>query len=93
MTQAAFAAEMDVSRKWLSEMENGKQTVELGIVLAVFRRLGFNLVAAEKSRAPFDFDAALRSLVNLPASLPTDTQESDVDQPTTPPSEPEEPDA
>ena len=52
MTQAAFAAEMGVSRKWLSEVENGKQTVELGLVLAVFRRLGLDLVAAERPRPP-----------------------------------------
>ena len=85
MTQAAFAAEMGVSRKWLSEIENGKQTVELGLVLAVFRRLGFNLAVVEKPRAPFDFDAALRSLVGQPA---TPHSEPPAEPHTTPPSEP-----
>ena len=75
MTQAAFAAEMGVSRKWLSEIENGKPTVELGLVLAVFRKLGFDLVVAERPRPQFDFDAALRSLITQPASQPSETQE------------------
>ena len=70
MTQAEFAAEVGVSRKWLSEVENGKATVELGLVLAVFRKLELDLVAAERPRPPFDFDAALRSLTDQPSPAP-----------------------
>lgn len=77
MTQEVFAAEVGVSRKWLSEVENGKPTVELGLVLAVLRELGFDLVAAEKTRPPFDFDAALRSLTSQPTSPVAETEESD----------------
>ena len=62
ITQGQFAAEMGVSRKWLSEIENGKETAEVGLVLAVFRRLGFDLVAASRPQPEFDIDAALQSL-------------------------------
>lgn len=74
MTQAEFAAEIGVSRKWLSEVENGKTTVELGLVLTVFRKLGLDLVAAERPRPPFDVDAALRSLTDQPSAEPSVTE-------------------
>ena len=66
MTQAELAAKAGVSRRWLSETERGHPTGELGLVLAVFRRLGFDLVAARRLRPVFDADAALRSLTDLP---------------------------
>lgn len=40
MTQTALASQVDVSRKWLSEVENGKATAEIGLVLAVVRQFG-----------------------------------------------------
>ena len=39
MTQAAVAAAAGVSRAWLTELEAGKPTVELGRVLAVLDTL------------------------------------------------------
>ena len=38
MTQAAFAAGMGVSRKWLSEAERGKSSIEVGLALAALPR-------------------------------------------------------
>lgn len=43
LSQADLAAQAYVSRKWLSEFEHGKSTVEAGKVLDVFQALGFEL--------------------------------------------------
>ncbi len=40
MSQAELAAEVGVSRPWLSELETGKRTVELGRALSVLNALG-----------------------------------------------------
>ena len=63
MTQAELAAKLGVSRKWLSDAERGKETVELRLVLSAIRELGYTLVAAERSKPEFDFDAHLKSLL------------------------------
>ena len=43
LTQQAFADRAKVSRKWLSEVEYGKSTVELGKVILVLSELGYDL--------------------------------------------------
>ena len=43
LTQQAFADKAKVSRKWLSEVENGKSTAELGKVLRVLSDLEIDL--------------------------------------------------
>lgn len=43
LTQQAFADKVKVSRKWLSEVENGKSTAELGKVLRVLSELEIDL--------------------------------------------------
>ena len=63
MTQAAFAAEIGVSSKWLSDAENGKPTIELGLALAALRGLGYTLLAVEQPEPEFDFDAHMQSLI------------------------------
>ena len=70
MTQAELAAEAGVSRRWLSETEKGHPTAEVGLILAVFRRLGFDLVPVRKPRPAFDADAVLGSLADPPARRP-----------------------
>lgn len=62
MTQAALANRVDVSRKWVSEVENGKPTAEIGLVLAVVRQLGFVVHAAEAPASSVDVDAMLEAL-------------------------------
>ena len=69
-TQAEFASEMGVSRKWLSEAENGKDTAEIGLVLAVFRKLGLDLVVADRQPPQVDIDAVLRALSDNPGGNP-----------------------
>ena len=63
MTQVAFAAEIGVSSKWLSDAENGKPTIELGLALATLRGLGYTLLAVEQPEPEFDFDAHMQSLI------------------------------
>lgn len=67
MTQGGLAAEVGVSRKWLSEVENGKPTAEVGLVLKVLRKLDLELAASERPPAEFDFDKFLASLAGGPA--------------------------
>jgi len=43
-SQGEIAAAAGVSRQWLSELESGKQTAEVGLVLRVFDALALDLV-------------------------------------------------
>ena len=46
LSQADLATASGVSRKWLSEFEQGKPTVELGILLRVLHALQMELTVA-----------------------------------------------
>jgi len=46
-TQGGLAARADVSRKWVSDLERGKASVELAGVLRVLDALGIDLTAAD----------------------------------------------
>lgn len=48
MTQQAFADLCGVGRRFLSELENGKPTVEFGKVLQVLAAAGIDLTARER---------------------------------------------
>ncbi len=69
-TQAELAAAAGVSRRWLAAVEKGHPTAEAGLVLAVFRQLGFDLAAARRPSPAFDADAALASLSDAPQPPP-----------------------
>lgn len=62
MTQAALAAEVGVSRKWVSEVEQGKQAAEVGKVLAALLHLGFTPMASPTPPPASDVDALLGAL-------------------------------
>ena len=62
LTQADLASQVDVSRKWLSEVENGKATAEIGLILAALRRLGVVIHAGEAPEPSVDVDALLDTL-------------------------------
>ena len=62
LTQAAFAAGLGVSRKWLSEAERGKPGIELGMALAALRESGYMFVMVKRPEPEFDVEAHLRSL-------------------------------
>lgn len=52
-SQSRLAEAAEVSRPWISELESGKSTAELGLVFSVFQALGLQLNAAgapERSR-------------------------------------------
>ena len=58
LTQAQLAAKAGVSRKWLSEFENGKDTVELGLFLKLLKCLDYR-IELHPSAPEFDLDAYL----------------------------------
>lgn len=62
LSQTSLASRADVSRQWLSFVESGKPTVELGRVLQVLEALGLDLRvhrASAGTPAPVDLDALL----------------------------------
>ncbi len=46
MTQAELAGSAQVSRRWLSDLEGGKATVEVGLVFKVLHTLDITLEAS-----------------------------------------------
>ena len=63
MTQADLAASAQVSRRWLSDLEAGKPTAEVGLVFKVLHALDVALDASPVERAPgrIDLDDVLRA--------------------------------
>lgn len=45
LSQTELAQTLGVSQRWVSHAENGKPTLQLGLVLRVFNELGIGLVA------------------------------------------------
>ncbi|MDE0196026.1 MAG: helix-turn-helix domain-containing protein [bacterium] len=43
LTQAELGGRARVSRKWISEMENGKATAEVGVVCRILEALGAHI--------------------------------------------------
>ncbi len=62
MSQSEMAAVAGVSRKWLSDVENGKDTAEIGMVLMVLRKLRIDLQVAERPQPAVDPGAFFGSL-------------------------------
>jgi len=62
-TQAELAGSSHVSRRWLSDLEAGKPTVEVGLVFRVLHALGVALDASSAKPGPdeLDLDDVLRS--------------------------------
>ena len=59
LTQEQLAARARVSRPWLSELERGKQTAEVGLVLAVLEALdlAMTFTPAPVASGPVDLDS------------------------------------
>jgi HTH-type transcriptional regulator/antitoxin HipB len=51
LSQSELARRSHVSRKWISEIEAGKPTAELALVLRVFEELELNLYIGEETSA------------------------------------------
>jgi HTH-type transcriptional regulator/antitoxin HipB len=64
MTQAELAAAANVSRRWLTSLESGKPTAEIGLVLRTLDALGLVLDAELERResGARDLDELLRGL-------------------------------
>ncbi|MBM2618115.1 helix-turn-helix transcriptional regulator [Actinoplanes sp. LDG1-06] len=62
MTQAQLAVRAGVSRRWLSDLEAGKPTAEIGLVFKVVAALGLFLDARPEPEPELDLDAYLDSL-------------------------------
>jgi len=52
-SQGQLAEKVGVSRLWVSQFENGKETVELGLVLKTLRALDLSLEASQQKKNPF----------------------------------------
>jgi transcriptional regulator with XRE-family HTH domain len=63
MTQSRLAKTAGVSRRWLSDLESGKPTAEVGLVLKVLNALGLVLDARPELANPasVDIDEILRT--------------------------------
>jgi HTH-type transcriptional regulator / antitoxin HipB len=62
MTQAQLAANAGVSRRWLSDLEAGKSTAEVGLVFKVVSALGLFLDVRPEPEDSIDLDTYLDSL-------------------------------
>jgi transcriptional regulator with XRE-family HTH domain len=62
MTQIDLAASAEVSRRWLSDLEAGKATAEIGLTFKVLHALGITLEAhpAGVGGDEIDLDSLLR---------------------------------
>jgi y4mF family transcriptional regulator len=56
ITQASLAASAQVSRRWLSDLEAGKPTAEVGLVFKVLHALDVALDASPVEWGPDDID-------------------------------------
>jgi y4mF family transcriptional regulator len=67
LTQAELAASAQVSRRWLSDLEAGKVTAEVGLVFKVLHALGLALDVSPVEFDPddIDLDDLLRTKVQL----------------------------
>lgn len=64
-TQADLAREAGVSRRWLSDLEAGKPTAEIGLVFRTVRALGMDLSVDDTPSDP--------NVIDLDLLLPTFT--------------------
>jgi y4mF family transcriptional regulator len=62
LNQTDLATRATVSRRWLSDLEAGKATVEVGLVFKVLSALGLVLDARAEPVPEIDIDAYLDSL-------------------------------
>lgn len=75
LTQAEVAERAGVSRLWLSQMENGKPTVELGKVLRVLDVLGHGVLVRPSHREGSErFQRAFAALSATPPKRARDAE-------------------
>ena len=57
LSQTDLAARATVSRRWLSDLESGKPTIEVGLVFKVIAALGLYLDCRTEAEPGIDRDA------------------------------------
>jgi len=62
LSQAALATKSGVSRRWLSDLEAGKATVEVGLVFHVIAALDLFVDVQAEPDTDFDLDAYLDNI-------------------------------
>jgi len=62
LSQAALAAKSGVSRRWLSDLEAGKPTVEVGLVFHVIKALDLFVDIQPEPDLDFDLDTYLDNI-------------------------------
>jgi y4mF family transcriptional regulator len=60
LTQAELSAKAEVSRRWLSDLEAGKPTAEIGLVFKALYALDLSLEARPAEPPDIDLDKVLR---------------------------------
>jgi len=61
LTQSDLSHLAEVSRRWLSEVEAGKASAEIGLVFRLLRALDVTVEANTSRLAQFDLDAIINS--------------------------------
>ncbi len=64
LTQARLAAQVGASRKWVVELEAGKRTVDLSLVLRTLNVLGVELDARDRSERSAGRDHYVNAIVD-----------------------------
>lgn len=59
MSQVGLAKKLGVSQRWVSHVENGKPTLQLGLVLRVLNELGIDLFAGARREAGAEAKSAV----------------------------------
>ena len=69
LTQTELAEKARVTRKWLSQVENGKRTAELGLVCRVVGVLGCEIQLVPVAAPLFDLEAHVAALASSELEL------------------------
>lgn len=69
LSQSELAQRIGVSRKWISEFEAGKPTVEFALVMRVIEELGFSIDLGDDPSAAATTPASDPGVVDLDALL------------------------
>jgi y4mF family transcriptional regulator len=80
LTQAQLAARAKVSRRWLSDLEGGKETADIGLVLRTFHSLGVVVdLQPEDQTGRLDLDVVLDRYMHRDRTRPVVERLSDAD--------------
>lgn len=72
LSQTMLAARLNVGQKWLSEVENGKATAEIGMVLRLLAALGTTVDLRRESEQPDATQEQAEAVPHRPLDAPGD---------------------